>query len=168
MLFSIIQIGPEILNNTTNIASQPSTGYDVLQGAVALLVGFLIFLDLDSISGLSSSLTRQKKESQSIVMIRRPGFYLSWLLQQSSPLYVRFWGTQKLWRLQMRGCSRLHSLLFLCFLCPALHLCSCISTISGASSRHGTWIANSSRTRHSTVSKHGLLLIYDTLNHQWI
>lgn len=43
MLYSIIQIGPEILNNTTNIASQPSTGYDILQGAVALLVGFLIF-----------------------------------------------------------------------------------------------------------------------------
>jgi hypothetical protein len=96
MLFSIIQIGPEILNNITNIASQPSTGYDILQGAVALLVGVLIFFGFGFHFRLIKFIDKTKEGKPKYRYDPRPGFYLSWLLQQSSPLYVRFWGTQKL------------------------------------------------------------------------
>lgn len=60
-LNSIIQIGPEILNNTLNVSPQPSMGYDILQGAVALMVGFLIFLTFGSRLRLIKLIDRTKE-----------------------------------------------------------------------------------------------------------
>ena len=60
-LNSIIQIGPEILNNILNVSPQPSMSYDILQGAVALLVGFLIFLTFGSRFRLIKFIDRTKE-----------------------------------------------------------------------------------------------------------
>jgi len=46
MLFSIIQIGPEVLNNTTNASSSPIVDFGILEATVTFLVGLLIFLTL--------------------------------------------------------------------------------------------------------------------------
>jgi uncharacterized protein YacL len=47
LLYSIIQIGPEILNNTTNTVTRtPTVDYGFLQAAVTLLAAFLIFFTL--------------------------------------------------------------------------------------------------------------------------
>jgi hypothetical protein len=48
VLYSIIQIGPEVLNNITNVtsSSSPLLDYGILQGAATLLAGLLIFLTL--------------------------------------------------------------------------------------------------------------------------
>lgn len=47
MIYSLIQIGPETLNNMTNITYAPtSVGYDILQRALTLVIGLLIIFTL--------------------------------------------------------------------------------------------------------------------------
>lgn len=57
MLDSIIQS----VNNITNVTSPPSVEYDILQGSVALLVGFLIFFSLGWRFELTHHIMKRKK-----------------------------------------------------------------------------------------------------------
>jgi hypothetical protein len=78
VLYSIIQIGPEVLNNITNVtsSSSPLLDYGILQGAATLLAGLLIFLTLGRRHYRLIYYTQQRGGGSKTLHVDKEGFIL--------------------------------------------------------------------------------------------